>query len=474
MRLAVCALSAVLLSGCSWLGMGGSNAGYGQAGGAYGVNCGPMGAGYYNGGGAYGAAGGCGVAGGYGVAGNGFNGAGAGYGAAGYGAAGYGGQAGYGAAGYGGQSAYGAGYGAGMSGVGAGLAANGVGGGYGANGYGIQGFQGAYGAGGGVTTLGSSAAYGQNVVGTQYSGSSAAYGQNVVGTQYAGGQYVQGAGVQTIQGAPYYVPQPYPAYYGVPQLRGAACNGGNCGAALPFAIEAGVGTEFDIGGDLFGGKEAGPNNADETAATGRVGELDSFGYDDAFKKGVSFGGNLAYDVSRNTTLIGGVGYSKRGGKTFDNGTFQSGQYDGAGNFTEGTYSSTGVFTAGATAEEVVTAEFSDLEEWKIEGGVRQYMGYNPTFRPYVGATGGFTHNNSVDLTQTSAGGTLTADANTQEYIDSGWRPTAAGVIGAEMAVGPRAALGVETGIRWRDNLDTNVQSEDRWSIPVSLRGRVAF
>lgn len=447
MRLAVCALSAVLLSGCSWLGMGGH--------GASGVNCVPTGSGYYNGAGCVGG-------GSYGVAGAGY-GASAGYGqgAAGYGGqAGYGaGQAGYGQAGYGragyGQAGYGqAGYG--MGGVGAGLAANGVGGAYGANGYTLQGFQGAYGAGGGVTTLGQNAAYG-----------SAAYGQNVVGTQYANGQYVQGAGVQTVQGAPYYVPQPYPAYYGVPQLRGV-------GAALPFAIETGVGTEFDIGGDLFGGKGAGPNNDDETAATGRVGELDSVSYDDAFKKGVSLGGNLAYDVSRNTTLIGGVGYSKRNGQTFDNGTFQSGQYDGSGGFTEGTYSSTGVFTAGATAEETVTSEFSDLEEWKIEGGVRQYMGYNPTFRPYVGATGGFTHNNSVDLTQTSSGGTLTAAANTQEYIDSGWRPTAAGIIGAEMAVGPRAALGVETGIRWRDNLDTNVNSEDRWSIPVSLRGRVAF
>jgi len=62
----------------------------------------------------------------------------------------------------------------------------------------------------------------------------------------------------------------------------------------------------------------------------------------------------------------------------------------------------------------------------------------------------------------------------QVDIDSGWTPTAAGIIGAEMAVGPRAAIGVETGIRWRDDLDTNVKSEDRWSIPVSLRGRVAF
>ena len=481
MRLAVCALSAVLLSGCSWLGMGGHN----SAGGAYGANCAPTGTGYYNGGGA------CGVGGAYGVAGNGYGagyGAGAGYGqgagfagqgfgagAQGFGAQGYGaGAQGFGAQGYGagaqgfGAQGYGAGaqafgaqgYGAGaqgFAGQGFGAGAQGFGAqGYGANGYNLQGFQGAYGAGGGVTTLGQNAAYG-----------SAVYGQNVVGTQFNNGQFVQGAGVQTIQGAPYYVPQPYPAYYGVPQLRGV-------GAALPFAIETGVGTEFDIGGDLFGGKEAGPNGHDYASSTARIGELSSISYDDAFDKGVNLGGNLAYDVSRNTTLIGGVGYSKRNGQTVENGTFQSGSYDSAGAFTPGTYDSSGVFTAGASDVETVTAEFSDLEEWKIEGGVRQYMGYNPTFRPYVGATGGFTHNNSVDLTQTSSGGSLTAADNTQEYIDSGWRPTAAGVIGAEMAVGPRAALGVETGIRWRDNLDTNVKSEDRWSIPVSLRGRVAF
>ena len=74
MRLAVCALSAVLLSGCSWLGIGGQNAGFSQSGGAYGVNCAPGG---FNYGGAYGADA-CGVGGGYGVAG-------AGYGAGGYG-----------------------------------------------------------------------------------------------------------------------------------------------------------------------------------------------------------------------------------------------------------------------------------------------------------------------------------------------------------------------------------------------------
>jgi len=441
--------------------MGGSNAGYGQAGGAYGVNCGPTGAGFQQVGGAYGAGGACGPAGGYGVAGNGYGGAGygaagygqgagAGFGAgagAGYGAAGYGGQAGgaYGAPGYGagaagfGGAGYGAtGYGAGgLGGVGAGLAANGVGGGFGANGYGVQGFNGAYGANGAVTTLGANAAYG-----------SAAYGQNVVGTQYANGQYVQGAGVQTIQGAPYYVPQPYPAYYGVPQLRGV-------GAALPFGIEAGIGTEFDIGGNIFGGKDAGPaSDGFGGVSAGRdVSAIPSISYNDAFDEGVNYDLATTYDISRNTTVLGRVGYSERNGQNIN-----------IGSVTEG----------GATED--LFAEFSDLEQYRVEGGVRQYVGgFNNGFsglRPYVGATAGFTYTDDVDVTQSSAA--FAGGPETQQYIDGGWNPTASGLIGAEYQVGGRTAIGIETGIRWSDNLDTALPSQDRWSIPVSLRGRVSF
>ena len=448
MRLAVCALSAVLLSGCSWLGMGGHSGSHGSAGGAYGAGCAPtQGAAYggvYNAG--YGAGAGC--------AGHGGGAYGQGYGAAGYGqGAGYG-QAGYGQAGYG-QAGYGAdaGFGpyAGVAGYGPAGAGTGMNGGYGVDGYGAQGYgaqgygqagYGQYGAGG-VTTLGASAPYG-----------SAAYGQNVVGTQMTNGQYINGQYVQNVAGAPIYVPQPYAAPYGVPQLRGV-------GAAMPFGFETFGGTEFDVSGDLFGGKGAGPNNPDFAAATGEVGEVPSIAYSDAFGEGFSIGGGTTYDLSRNTTLLAMAGYSKKDGQTVENGTFTPGSYDPV----------TEVFTASGATENV-TAEFGDLEQFTLEGGVRQYVGNNYGFRPYVGASAGFTHNNDVRLRQTSDGATaLDID---QEYIDSGWRPTAAGVVGAEMAVGNRAAIGVETGIRWRDNLKTNVGSDDRLSIPVSLRGRVSF
>ncbi|GGX68625.1 hypothetical protein GCM10011309_18060 [Litorimonas cladophorae] len=467
MRLAACALSAVLLSGCSWLGLGGNNHSYGTSSGVYGSNCavsqgaeygqqayyGQQAQGYQAQGyqaGAYGAQAACG-GGAYGV-GHGANGGFAhaqGYGQGGYGQAAYG-QGAYGQGAYG-QGAYGqgaqgqqfnsasftgGGYGGGVTGgpvVGAGLAAQGVGGesyGYGSTTYGS-----------GVTTLGAAAPYG-----------AAAYGTNVVGTQMTNGQYVNGAYVQNVVGAPIYVPQPYAAPYGVPQLRGV-------GAAMPFGFEVFGGTEIGVGGELFGGKGAGPSDG----GGGQAGAIDAFDYSDAFAEGYTIGGATTYDLSRNTTLLASAAYSKHEGRTVSTGSFQPGVHDPV----------TGAFIADAgSSERGLEGKFGDLEQYTIEGGVRQYVGHNVGLRPYVGATAGMGYNKSVDLTQTYGDdGTL---FNQQQFIDSGWRPTASGVVGAEMAVGPRGAIGVETGVRWRDNLKANSGGEDRISIPVKLRGRLAF
>ena len=494
MRLAACALSAVLLSGCSWLGMGGQSNGYGTSGGAYGVGCAPVQTapygqygGQYGQSGAYGGDAGCaggaygvaqgygpgaygqggygqgfGAGQGYGAGGQGYGQAGFGQGGAGFGQAGFGpGGAGYGQAGYGagaagfGQAGYGggaagfgpAGYGSagfgqagygpagfGPAGVGAGLAAQGIGSAYGANTV--------YGAGG-ATTLGAGAPFGAN-----------AYGGNVVGTQLANGQYVNGAYVQNVVGAPIYVPQPYPAPYGVPQLRGV-------GAALPFGLEFFGGSEFDVSGDLVTAKAEGPS----AGGGGRAGAFDAIGYDDAFSDGYTFGAEGSYDISRNTTLLASAAYSKKEGQAVDTGSFQSGVYDASGNFTP---------DIGSSTPRDLTGQFSDLEQYTIEGGVRQYVGQNVGFRPYVGAKAGFAYNNDVTLTQTFDDGAAPAFGDPQNFIDSGWRPTAAGVVGAEMAVGGRGAIGVETGLRWRDNLKGDSNGEDRISIPVKLRGRLAF
>ena len=480
MRLAACALSAVLLSGCSWLGTGGQSNGFGTSGGAYGANCAPVQTASYGQhgqaasyGGGYGFDPAC-AGGAYGV-GPGFNGAtGFGAGGAGFGP-GFNGANGFGAGG--------AGFGPGANGFGAGGA--GFGPGFnGANGFGTggagfdQGFNGAtgFGAGGagfgpavgaGLAAQGIGGGFGGNTVfsnggvGTQF-GNAAFSGGNVVGTQLANGQFVNGAAVQNVVGAPIFVPQPFAAPFGVPQIRGV-------GAALPFGFEVFGGTEFDIDGTAFNGRERSPSDPGNGGpSTGVAGEFADVDFDDAFSDGYTIGGAATYDISRNTTLLASAAFSDKNGRTVDSGSFQS-----------GTFTTTPPNLADFTpdigsVDRDLQASFTDLEQYTLEAGVRRYVGNGFGLRPYVGATGGFTYNNDVEITQTFTD-TGEVFSPSSEFIDSGWRPTAAGVVGAELAVGPRAAIGVETGIRWRDGLKGDiVNNDDRFSIPLNLRGRLAF
>jgi len=304
---------------------------------------------------------------------------------------------------------------------------------------------------GNATMLGTSAPYGTAVTGANIAGT-----RTVTGGQFVNGHTGYGAasGVTTIQGAPIYIPQPYPAYYGVPAPNIGCCGGGFGGlrggfAALPFGIEAGIGTEIAIGGDIFPGAPAKP------AGTNFISAIAPIGYADAYKNAVNYELAGTYDVNPSTTLLGRVGYSSAQGQRLKIGTIDD----------------------GVNPAEDLYAQWGDLEQVTVEGGLRKYVGgWNNAVsgvRPYIQATAGFTHNQNVDLVQDSA--TLAPAAlNTQRYIQAGWTPTAAGLIGAEMQVGARTAIGVETGLRWRDDLKTNLESGDRWSIPLRLRGRVSF
>ncbi len=462
MRLAVVALSTVLLAGCSWSGSGGGygdSYSYGQSG-AYG--CAPMGGAMagsaHYGNSAYGFTGGgagCAPGAGYSVANaGGMYGAGAGvgglrgaHGVNGYGTGLQGGGAGmYGAdtGMYGtGAGMYGAGTGAygtgagmyGMSGgTGLGTGLGGVGTGLGGVGTGIVGLgSGVVGLnginGGGITTLGSGASYGSALGGVQ--------------------TLANGATVQTVTGQPVYVAQPYPAYYSAGSYGGGysyAGGGGFGGGALPFGLELGAGQDFAIGGDIFPGDSAKTDPISLLSTS----DLDAVGYDDAFGNAKGADLTATYDVNYNTTLLGRVGYTKADGNLLQVGTVTDG-----------------------TVTEDFFVEYSDLEQYTVEGGFRKYMGAPTGMRPYIGATAGFVKTEDVTVSQSSE--TLVdPTVFTQTYVDGGWSPTASGIVGAEWAVGPRSAIGVETGIRWTDALDTNFVSDDRISVPVRLRGRLSF
>ena len=449
MRLAVVGLSAVLMSGCSWLG--GS---YGASG--YGADCVPD----------YSACGGTQFAGQYGAGAYGVQ-SGA-YGTQAYGAQGYGAQvsggqyAAYGSNAGVADAAYGAG---GLNGYGQyGAAGVGYAGAYGVPGQvgvvaGQQTGLGAFGNGT-VTTLGGAAPFGAAYSGQGLGGG--VYGQSVVGSQYASGQFAGGA-VQTVQGAPIYVPQPY----GVPVGVGVA--GPAIGAAaLPFGLALLGGTDFDVDGDVLGAKPAGPGlTADPSIPpTNEAGAQEALSYSDAFGEAKRIGFALERDISPSTTLLGQFAYATANGQ----------RIDGYASSTPGTYDPvTGAFvqTPGTTTE-VLDAEFSDLNTYTAEAGIRQYLGRPSGLRPYIGATAGAVYNEGVDYRQTFTG-TDTEFSNVEDFIDSGWNPTASGVIGAEAAVGKRGAIGIESGVRWTDGLDVaGGGADDRISIPVTLRGRVAF
>ncbi|MGJ8558644.1 MAG: hypothetical protein ACSHX3_00265 [Litorimonas sp.] len=419
MRLAILALSAAAISGCSWLGGGSGQqmhqtAGCYPAGGAY-QQAGYQQSGYQH---HYGYAQSAGCRGGV-----------------------YGGQPSV--PGYG-SDAYGYQYGGGQS-----FAAQGYGGAtqtaQAGHGYAAGGYQ------AGTTTLGASAPYGASVSSQYATG----------GSQYAGaGQYGQTARVQTVVGAPLYVGQPYP----VPQLRGSACCGAQGyigGGAMPFGVELFAGTEFEASGNLFTKKSVGPPDGDFTIGV-RVGAINPITYDDAFGATKTIGGALSYDISPNTTVLGSIAHGVAEGQTV-NGytTVQPGTWVGT-TFTP---------TAGSTPRSL-DGSFTDLETTTLEAGLRHYVGMPQGLRPYVGATAGFVHNGDVQFTQTySDDGTYYGE---REFIESGWNPTASATLGAELALSPRAGIGVESGIRWRDDMNTAAPSEDRITIPLTFRGRLSF
>ena len=464
MRLVLITVSAIALSGCTWFGGGSQSGSYGFNGQSA-TNCGSQG-GYGNGynlqnqayqtqgfqGQAYQAQGyqgqgyqaaGCGAAGGYSVAGGQY--------------AQAGGQQG---AGYG--QGYTAGY---ATGYGSQTGVQGLRGSYGAAGYGTSGYNGAVGYGQTATTLGSAAPYGAAVAGGQFGG----------------------ANVQTVQGQPVYVQQPYPVYGGsagcAPGYNGPGC--GVVGKAQPFGIEAGIGTSF--GTSLFGTGDLSPTR-DETTSNGFgfatdgagglsttrvVSETPAFSYNDAFDETVEYDIAATYDISPNTTILARFGYAEADG----NDSVEAGN---AFEFAT-PQNVTGPINipAGSTASPV-TASFTDLEQFTVEAGVRQYVGGLGNgvtgIRPYVGATAGAIRNNGVDVSFSSAAFSSPGGTDAPfEFIDSGWNPTASGVIGAEWQVGPAFAVGAEAGLRWQDGLDGNTAStEDRISVPVRLRGRVSF
>lgn len=186
--------------------------------------------------------------------------------------------------------------------------------------------------------------------------------------------------------------------------------------------------------------------------------------------------------------------------------------DGAGDPIPGSFSPNGapaINIAYIPNQRIATFayDFSDLERYDLEVGARRYLkplvkseGFR-TVTPFVGASVGVSHVNAVEFTQSQTqtsyqrvfeGDTEnltysvpTTDTPTRLY-DAQWLPQGQLNVGAEWQLTPSFALAAETGVRLQGGRDyadfTNAagdlvegrKGDMNISVPVTLRGSINF
>jgi len=219
-------------------------------------------------------------------------------------------------------------------------------------------------------------------------------------------------------------------------------------------IEGAIGPEFIIGGD---------------AITDDINEIDGVFADevsmnDAFDRAIRYelGGSYALNPNRKVTLTGS--YAESDGNNVNLGTING---------------------------DAVTGELSDYQRFGAEIGLRQY--FTPTrvpiiksVRPYVEGKVGAAYIDDISLNNAQSAGAAFNDGTVRLY-DSGFVPTAAGIIGVEAPVFNRTTLALETGVRYTGSLESDTRDlsagaplagtnngTGSWTVPVMLRGRYRF
>lgn len=298
----------------------------------------------------------------------------------------------------------------------------------------------------------------------------------------------------------------------------------NEGFATGSAADGSVTTTTFTANDyinVVGGLPAGirtPNSFESSSAP-------AISYDDAWSTPASFKAGLEYIIDDRTTVFANGGYSFSEGNEFNAASVTATAYreefvqnftpqlDGAGDPIPGAFLPDGpptVNVAYIPNQEIArfAYDFSDLERYDLEVGARRYL--NPivksegfrTVTPFIGASVGASHVNAVEFTTSQTqfsyesifetdGGTPdtssvpTTNVPTRLY-DAQWLPQGQLNFGAEWQLTPGFALAAETGVRiqgGRDYADfTNAagdlvegrKGDMNVSIPVTLRGSINF
>ncbi len=247
-------------------------------------------------------------------------------------------------------------------------------------------------------------------------------------------------------------------------------------------------------------------------------------FDDVWSTPASVKAGLEYILNDNTTLFASGGYTYSEGNAGDVQSVTATVYqevvsqdyvqaeDAAGEPITGVFIENGVPVTNLSFvpnQRIASFayDFSDLERYDIEVGARRYFdpiikseGFR-TVTPFVGASVGVSHVNAVDFRQSQTqtyyqrafeGQTdnltysVPGASTTTRLYDSQWLPQGQLNVGAEWQVTPGFALAAETGVRVQDGRDyadfTNAagdvvegrKGDLNVSVPVTLRGSINF
>jgi len=229
-------------------------------------------------------------------------------------------------------------------------------------------------------------------------------------------------------------------------------------------LEGSVGVDIVVGGDAITGSQAhvGFLNPTTTLVDVKMKDVYAAGYR------TELGGSYALTPNRKLTLQGS--YSQADGNEVAWGTQDTATLRGT---------------------------MSDYKSYGIEAGLRQYttpvrVPFLKSVRPYIEGKVGAAYQDAISLDNINevGGPANLATPLSLAMYESGWVPTGSGMVGFETPVFNRFTMGIETGIRYAgkpksDNSDKITgtfnarysganNGGERWSVPLTIRGRYRF
>ena len=238
------------------------------------------------------------------------------------------------------------------------------------------------------------------------------------------------------------------AYHGAGHNSGHSAHGGYAGKREnPWTVMGALGADIPTGGVILRGTNAAGAN------------FNNITHDDAFDAGLRAELGVARSLRKNRMVTGNLFWAENEGQRVNL------RDTGAG----------------------LSGKFSDHESYGAELGLRQYVTLpkNPDYKPYVEGRVGAAYIDDINIEDFRSNAAAAGSGTNVSFLEGGWVPTGAALIGVERPISSNAMLGLETGLRYSGALDGgNVTGaaalagandyDERWSVPVNIRGRYRF